>query len=104
MREFPEVCRGYLSLEFFLNKHIYVGNLSWECTNEDLHVLFYNYGAVVSAHVVKDSENGHSRGFGFVEMGPTGSSDAISSLNGTEYQGRSIKVNESQPRGFDLRY
>lgn len=87
-----------------MNKHIYVGNLSWECTNDDLHVLFYKYGAVVSARVVKDSENGHSRGFGLVEMGASGSADAIRSLNGSKYQGRSIKVNESQPRGFDLRY
>ncbi|GFM32681.1 RNA-binding protein [Desulfovibrio subterraneus] len=87
-----------------MNKFIYVGNLSWECTNNDLHALFYRYGAVVSARVVKDSENGYSRGFGLVEMGISGSADAIKSLDGSSYQGRNIKVNESQPRGGRLRF
>lgn len=87
-----------------MNKNIYVGNLSWKCSNNDLHALFYRYGAVVSARVVKDSENGHSRGFGYVEMGATGSADAITSLNGSTYQGRNITVNESQPSGHRLRY
>lgn len=87
-----------------MNKNFYVGNLSWKCTNNDLHALFSKYGAVVSARVVQDRETGQSRGFGYVEMGAAGSADAMNSLNGSSYQGRNIKVNESQPRGFRLRY
>lgn len=87
-----------------MNKNFFVGNLPWKCTNNDLHALFSKYGAVVSARVSRDRDNGHSNGFGFVEMGPAGSENAVRSLNGSKYQGRLIKVNESQPRGYRLRY
>lgn len=87
-----------------MTKNIYVGNLSWACTNNDLHNLFSEYGDVTSARVIEDRETGRSRGFGFVEMDATGSAQAIEALNGSDFQGRNIKVNESQPRESRPRY
>lgn len=81
-----------------MNKNIYVGNLSWECTDQDLRNLFSEFGEVSSARVVQDRETGRSRGFGFVEMEAAGAAQAIESLNGSDYQGRNLKVNEAQPR------
>lgn len=79
-------------------KNIYVGNLSWSTTDADLNKIFAQYGEVTSAHVIMDRETGRSRGFGFVEMDDDGASQAISALNGAEVGGRTLKVNEAQPR------
>jgi len=78
---------------------IYVGNLPFETTDEDLAQEFSVFGEVVSANVVIDRVNGRSRGFGFVEM-PTDSEAeaAIAALNGKEMMGRALTVNESRPR------
>ncbi len=78
---------------------IYVGNLPFETTDEDLAQEFAPFGEVVSANVVIDRVNGRSRGFGFVEM-PTDSEAeaAIAALNGRELMGRPLTVNESRPR------
>lgn len=80
--------------------NIYVGNLSWTMTEQDLQDLFAPYGEVTSAKIVTDKfNNNRSKGFGFVEM--TNDSEgqaAIDGLNGTEISGRSIVVNESQPK------
>ena len=79
--------------------NIYVGNLSWSMTDEDLNTLFSEYGAVGSAKILKDKMNGRSKGFGFVEMeDDEAAKSAIANLNETEVQGRKLIVNESQPR------
>lgn len=79
--------------------NIYVGNLSWTMTDEDLSSLFTQYGAVTSAKILKDKMNGRSKGFGFVEMDDAeAAKTAIASLNESEVQGRKLIVNESQPR------
>ena len=79
--------------------NIYVGNLSWTMTDEDLSSLFTQFGIVTSAKILKDKMNGRSKGFGFVEMDDAeAAKTAIASLNESEIQGRKLIVNESQPR------
>lgn len=79
--------------------NIYVGNLSWTMTDEDLSNLFTQFGTVTSAKILKDKMNGRSKGFGFVEMDDAeAAKTAIASLNESEVQGRKLIVNESQPR------
>lgn len=79
--------------------NIYVGNLSWSMTDDDLLNLFTQYGSVTSAKILKDKMNGRSKGFGFVEMEDAeAAKTAIANLNETEVQGRKLIVNESQPR------
>lgn len=79
--------------------NIYVGNLSWSMTDEDLNSLFSPYGTVSSAKILREKNTGRSKGFGFVEMeDDEAARTAISSLNESEVQGRKIIVNESQPR------
>ena len=79
--------------------NIYVGNLSWTMTDEDLSNLFTQVGTVSSAKILKDKMNGRSKGFGFVEMeDDEAAKAAIAGLNETEVQGRKLIVNESQPR------
>lgn len=79
--------------------NIYVGNLSWSMTDEDLSNLFTQYGTVTSGKILKDKMNGRSKGFGFVEMeDDEAARTAIANLNETEVMGRKLIVNESQPR------
>ncbi|MBS1549742.1 MAG: RNA-binding protein [Chitinophagaceae bacterium] len=79
--------------------NIYVGNLSWSMTDQDLNDLFATYGEVGSAKILKDKMSGRSKGFGFVEMADDeAAKTAIANLNETEIQGRKLIVNESQPR------
>ena len=79
--------------------NIYVGNLSWTMTDDDLSNLFTPYGSVTSAKILKDKVTGRSRGFGFVEMEDDESAkSAIAALNESEIGGRKLVVNESQPR------
>lgn len=79
--------------------NIYVGNLNWNMTNDDLNNLFTPYGEVISAKIVTDKfKNDRSKGFGFVEMSDEDGKAAIDALNETEIDGRKIVVNESQPR------
>ncbi len=79
--------------------NIYVGNLSYSTQDQDLHDAFSAHGAVDSARVITDRESGRSRGFGFVEMPDRAEAEAaISALNGTDLQGRTISVNEARPR------
>ena len=80
-------------------KNIYVGNLVWECTADDLLALFQAHGTVARAQVITDRETGRSRGFGFVEMNDDGEAQkAIEALNGSEFKGRPLTVNEAKPR------
>ncbi len=79
--------------------NIFVGSLSHEVTDEDLLELFAAFGEVTSATVVKDKFSGQSRGFGFVEMSPKAAAiAAITALNGKEFKGRTLTVNEARPR------
>ncbi|MGB7201886.1 MAG: RNA-binding protein [Pyrinomonadaceae bacterium] len=78
---------------------LYIGNLAFQTSGPDLEELFAAIGAVESASVVEDRETGRSRGFGFVEMANQADGEkAIAELNGTEFAGRTIKVNEARPR------
>jgi RNA recognition motif-containing protein len=78
-------------------KNLYVGNLPFSTTSEDLEQLFGQHGQVTRAQVMSDRETGRSRGFGFVEMGD-GADAAIQALNGNQFQGRALTVNEARPR------
>jgi RNA recognition motif-containing protein len=79
--------------------NIYVGNLSWGMSDNDLQKTFEEYGSVDSARVVTDRDTGRSRGFGFVEMSDNSEgAAAIQGLNGMEVDGRALKVNEANPR------
>lgn len=80
-----------------MGKNIYVGNLSYQTTADDLRELFAQYGEVTRAQVVSDRETGQSKGFGFVEMA-SGGDEAISALNGQQVGGRALTVNEAKPR------
>jgi RNA recognition motif-containing protein len=81
-----------------MSKRIYVGNLSYQTTENDISDLFGQVGEVESASIVMDRDTGRSKGFGFVEMGNEDADKAIAQLNGTELNGRSITVNEARPR------
>jgi RNA recognition motif-containing protein len=82
-----------------MSNKLYVGNLSFRVTSEDLHEYFAAAGAVESANVVFDRETGRSRGFGFVEMASEDdANNAIAQFNGQEYDGRNMVVNEARPR------
>jgi RNA recognition motif-containing protein len=81
-----------------MSKRIYVGNLSFKLTEEDVRNLFSEFGEVQDVHLVKDRETGRLRGFGFVEMDEEGAQQAISALDGTENGGRELKVSEAKER------
>src|SRR5688500_20395788 len=82
-----------------MSNKLYVGNLSFRVTSEDLAEYFAAAGAVESANVVFDRETGRSRGFGFVEMASEDdANNAIAQFNGAEYDGRNLVVNEARPR------
>ena len=79
--------------------NIFVGNLSYDTTDSDLHQAFGAYGAVERASVVRDRDSGQSRGFAFVEMtNANEANEAMSALNGQDLNGRAINVNEARPR------
>jgi RNA recognition motif-containing protein len=79
--------------------NIYVGNLSFSATEDDLRQAFGAYGSVTSAAIIKDKLTGKSRGFGFVEMpSDEEAQSAINALNGKELSGRKLTVNEARPR------
>src|SRR3954451_2067341 len=80
-----------------MSKNIYVGNLAFSTTSDDLLAAFGAYGTVTKAQIATDRETGRSRGFGFVEMADGGDA-AIAALNGTQFQGRTLTVNEAKPR------
>ncbi len=77
--------------------NIYVGNLSWGMSDQDLENLFAEHGSVTSAKIITDRMTNRSRGFGFVEMSD-GAEAAIAALNDAEIEGRKLVVNESRPR------
>jgi RNA recognition motif-containing protein len=79
-------------------KNIYVGNLPWSATEDEVRNAFAAYGEVISVRLVEDRETGRPRGFGFVEMEDAGADKAIEALDGTDFSGRTLKVNEARPR------
>jgi len=82
-----------------MSTKLYVGNLAFQTTSEELQALFSQAGTVESASVVEDRMTGRSRGFAFVEMStPEEAASAIEQLNGKEVGGRALKVNEAKPR------
>ncbi|OGD63740.1 RNA-binding protein [Candidatus Beckwithbacteria bacterium RBG_13_42_9] len=79
-------------------KKLYVGNLPYSVTDEELGTMFAQFGQVSSAVVIKNKFNGRSKGFGFVEFADDAAADkAIADLNGKDYQGRGLVVNEARP-------
>ncbi len=87
----------YIEKEAAVN--IYVGNLSYEVTEEDLKQAFEDFGQVVSVNIIRDRYSGLSRGFGFVEMpAKAEAQSAVNDLNGKELKGRTLNVNEARPR------
>ena len=79
--------------------NIYVGNIAWSMTEDDLEALFAEHGTVVSASIITDKYSGRSRGFGFVEMEDDSAAEtAIEALNDSEQSGRALKVNQAKPR------
>jgi RNA recognition motif-containing protein len=80
-----------------VSKKLYVGNISFQTTNDDLVSAFSQYGTVTSAEVITDRDTGRSRGFAFVEMSD-GAEEAIQAMNGAQLGGRTLTVNEAKPR------
>lgn len=81
-----------------MNKKLYVGNLTYECTDEELKETFAQAGNVVSAAIIKFRDSGKSKGFGFVEMeDEAGAQKAIDTFNGQDYKGRKMIVSEARP-------
>jgi cold-inducible RNA-binding protein len=81
-----------------LSKKIYVGNLSYNATEEQVSELFEEYGEVESIAMITDRDTGRFRGFCFIEMEDSAANAAINALNETELDGRSLRVNEARPR------
>jgi len=82
-----------------LSKKIYIGNLPFSSTEDELRAVFERHGSVASVNVITDRETGRSRGFGFVEMDDASAADdAIRALDGSELGGRDLRVNEAQDR------
>lgn len=80
--------------------NIYVGNLAYSVTEDDLREAFAAYGEISSVHVITDKFSGQSKGFAFVEMPNNAEADAaIKALNETQLNGRNVKVNQAKPRG-----
>jgi len=82
-----------------MSKNLYVGNLAWSTTEEELRAAFEAYGEVTSVKLIEDRETGRPRGFAFVEMSDdSAAQEAISAMEGKDLGGRNIRVNEAQPR------
>lgn len=80
--------------------NIYVGNLSYDATEDELRTAFSAFGQVSSVAVIKDRMTGRSKGFGFVEMADSAQAQAaIAGLNGKDLRGRAMNINEARPRG-----
>jgi RNA recognition motif-containing protein len=79
-------------------KSIFVGNLPFKATEEEIQEVFSAYGTVHSAKLLTDRETGRPRGFGFVEMDDAEAASAVAALDGKDFQGRPLRVNEARPR------
>lgn len=81
-----------------MSKSIYVGNLPWSATEEEVRDLFAQHGNVLNVKLVNDRDTGRARGFGFVEMEDADADGAIEALNNFSFGGRTLRVNEAKPR------
>jgi RNA recognition motif-containing protein len=81
-----------------MGKKLYVGNLPFSATEEEIKELFASHGEVISVALVNDRETGRPRGFGFVEMGDSDADAAVEALDGKEFGGRSLRVNVARER------
>ena len=81
-----------------MSKSLYVGNISFSSSEDDIRNLFSQFGEVMSVKFIMDRETGRFRGFGFVEMDDSAALEAIQALNGKDVGGRALKVNEAQAR------
>jgi len=81
-----------------MTKKMYVGNLAFQSTEDDIHKLFTQYGEVKSVNLITDRDTGRSRGFAFVEMSSEDAQAAMQNLDGTNFEGRNLKINEARPR------
>ena len=80
-------------------KNIFVGNLSYQATEQEVRAMFERFGAVERVNLITDRDTGQARGFGFVEMSSDADADrAIAGLNGKEFDGRALNVNEARPK------
>jgi RNA recognition motif-containing protein len=87
-----------LGEDALMPKSIYVGNLPWSATEDQVEELFGSYGKVLSVKLVNDRETGRARGFGFVEMDEPDASAAVEALDNSSFGGRTLRVNEAKPR------
>ena len=94
----PDENRDALFSKEHSMKQIYVGNLPYRSSEEDVRDLFAQYGEVSSVKLITDRETGRPRGFGFVQMEDSDATAAIEALDGKEFEGRVLKVNEARPR------
>ncbi len=81
-----------------MTKTLYVGNLPWGTSSEELTEFFGQYGNVVGSRIITDRETGRSRGFGFVEVESDDAARLAEQLNGADFNGRALTVNEARPR------
>ena len=81
-----------------MGKNIYVGNLPFSATESEIRELFEQFGSVEEVKLITDRDTGRPRGFGFVEMDVDGADKAIEALDGKEFGGRNLRVNEARPR------
>ena len=82
-----------------INMNIYLGNIAWSMTEDDVEALFGEFGAVSSVKIITDKYSGRSKGFGFVEMDDDAAAQkAIDALNDSEQEGRNLRVNQARPR------
>jgi RNA recognition motif-containing protein len=88
----------YLSERIFEVTKLYVGNLPFTATEDAVRTLFATHGSVDKVSLINDRDSGRPRGFGFVEMSNADASRAMQALNGTDFEGRTLKVNEAQQR------
>jgi RNA recognition motif-containing protein len=77
---------------------LFIGNLPFSATEQSVRALFEPHGAIVSLALITDRETGHPRGFGFIEMSNADASKAMQALNGKDFEGRALKVNEAQAK------
>ncbi len=81
-----------------MSKSIYVGNLPYSATEDEIRELFAQYGTVESVRLITDRETGRARGFGFVDMEESAVETAVNALNGKQFGGRTLRVNEARER------